>query len=140
MILSLDGRWIESSKQLAKAISVCIWNPSLFSLFFSHLQFVAFFLFVCCVSHFPGTFCGVLRRQALDRGAAVLKCSQLVTGHNADDMAETVLLNFLRGDITRLERCVDIKTSELSENVCAFKRACSCCQRTSVRSRERVHA
>lgn len=40
-----------------------------------------------------GTFCGVFRRQALDRGAALLKADKIVTGHNADDMAETVLMN-----------------------------------------------
>ncbi|KAL5564608.1 hypothetical protein UlMin_027772, partial [Ulmus minor] len=45
------------------------------------------------------TFCGVFRRQALDRGAAILKVDKLATGHNADDIAETVLLNILRGDI-----------------------------------------
>lgn len=39
------------------------------------------------------TFCGVFRRQALDRGAAALNVDHIVTGHNADDIAETVLMN-----------------------------------------------
>jgi len=39
------------------------------------------------------TFCGVFRRQALDRGAAMLEVDHIVTGHNADDIAETVLMN-----------------------------------------------
>ena len=39
------------------------------------------------------TYCGVFRRQALDRGAAKVGVNHVVTGHNADDVAETVLMN-----------------------------------------------
>jgi hypothetical protein len=52
------------------------------------------------------TFCGVFRRQALDRGAAKLKADKVVTGHNADDMAETVLLNC---------KCLPVISSRLYE-------------------------
>ncbi|XP_056640109.1 cytoplasmic tRNA 2-thiolation protein 1 [Diorhabda sublineata] len=56
------------------------------------------------------TFCGVFRRQALDRGANLLKVNYLATGHNADDIAETILMNILRGDLARLNRCTSIIT------------------------------
>lgn len=56
------------------------------------------------------TFCGVFRRQALDRGAKLLNVNCIATGHNADDIAETVIMNILRGDTARLSRCTSIKT------------------------------
>lgn len=58
------------------------------------------------------TFCGVFRRQALDRGAALVGADKIATGHNADDVAETVLLNILRTDVPRLGRCASAVTGE----------------------------
>lgn len=63
------------------------------------------------------TYCGVFRRQALDRGAMKLNISHVVTGHNADDMAETVLMNILRGDVNRLEKSTSIMTSSAGSPV-----------------------
>lgn len=63
------------------------------------------------------TYCGVLRRQALDRGAAKLGINHVVTGHNADDMAETVLMNLLRGDTARLEKSCSILTQSSGSSI-----------------------
>lgn len=56
------------------------------------------------------SFCGIFRRQALDRAAAQVGARSLAVGHNADDVAETILMNLLRGDIARLGRCASIIT------------------------------
>ena len=41
-----------------------------------------------------------------------MKMQTVHTGHNADDIAETVLLNFMRGDLPRLGRCAGISTGD----------------------------
>lgn len=63
------------------------------------------------------TYCGVFRRQALDRGAKMLGINHVVTGHNADDVAETILMNLLRGDLPRLARSTSIITGDANSEV-----------------------
>lgn len=63
------------------------------------------------------TYCGVFRRQALDRGAAKLGIQHVVTGHNADDVAETVMMNLLRGDLPRLARSTSIVTESSASDI-----------------------
>jgi cytoplasmic tRNA 2-thiolation protein 1 len=63
------------------------------------------------------TYCGVFRRQALDRGAAKLGIKHVVTGHNADDVAETVMMNLLRGDLPRLARATSIVTESTASEI-----------------------
>jgi tRNA(Ile)-lysidine synthase TilS/MesJ len=48
--------------------------------------------------------CGPLRRRALNEAARSLGATRLATGHNLDDMAQTVLLNVLRGDVEGVAR------------------------------------
>ncbi|RAL17592.1 putative PP-loop ATPase superfamily protein [Aspergillus homomorphus CBS 101889] len=63
------------------------------------------------------TYCGVFRRQALDRGAERLGIRHVVTGHNADDVAETVMMNLLRGDLPRLARGTSIVTGSAASDI-----------------------
>ncbi|MCW3992566.1 MAG: TIGR00269 family protein [Candidatus Bathyarchaeota archaeon] len=48
------------------------------------------------------SYCGVLRRRALNKAAAEVEADRLATAHNLDDMAQTALLNIMRGDLRRL--------------------------------------
>jgi uncharacterized protein (TIGR00269 family) len=52
----------------------------------------------------PCAYCGVWRRQLLNRAARDLSADLLVLGFNLDDLAQTVLMNVARSDLDRLAR------------------------------------
>jgi uncharacterized protein (TIGR00269 family) len=52
----------------------------------------------------PCSYCGVWRRQLLNRAARSAGADALVLGFNLDDLAQTVLMNVARADIVRLGR------------------------------------
>jgi len=43
--------------------------------------------------------CGITKRWLLNKGAKKLNADKLVTGHNLDDEAQNVLMNFLKGNV-----------------------------------------
>jgi cytoplasmic tRNA 2-thiolation protein 1 len=49
------------------------------------------------------SYCGVLRRRALDEATRDVGADRLATGHNLDDVAQGVLMNLLRGDVVRID-------------------------------------
>jgi uncharacterized protein (TIGR00269 family) len=48
--------------------------------------------------------CGVLRRRLLNDKSRELGASKLATGHNLDDEVQTIMMNYIRGDLERLIR------------------------------------
>ncbi len=50
------------------------------------------------------SYCGVFRKRALNDGARKLGATKLAVGHNADDVAQTLLMNVLRNEPHRIAR------------------------------------
>lgn len=52
----------------------------------------------------PCSYCGVLRRRALNVAARKAEADKMAVAHNLDDEAQTILLNIIHGDPLRLAR------------------------------------
>ena len=52
----------------------------------------------------PCTYCGVFRRNAMNDLARKINATYLATGLNLDDTAQSIMMNFARGDVERLIR------------------------------------
>ncbi len=50
------------------------------------------------------SYCGVFRRLCLNQKAKELRVDRLVTGHNLDDMSQSILMNFVNSDLKKLAR------------------------------------
>ncbi len=63
----------------------------------------------------PCAYCGVLRRDILDRYAHEIDADLLLTGHNLDDEAETAMMNFFEGDLDQIAKHYDASLAPLSD-------------------------
>ncbi|MFD1644473.1 tRNA 2-thiolation protein NcsA [Haloarchaeobius litoreus] len=52
-------------------------------------------------------YCGVFRRDLLERYADEFGADKLLTGHNLDDEAQTAMMNFLEGDVAQMAKHFD---------------------------------
>jgi len=50
------------------------------------------------------SICGVFRKYLLNKKAKELKATKLAIGHNADDVAQTFLMNIMRSEVKRMKR------------------------------------
>jgi uncharacterized protein (TIGR00269 family) len=50
------------------------------------------------------TYCGVFRRWILNRAAQEEEATKIATGHNLDDETQSILMNYLEGNIDNLTR------------------------------------
>ena len=60
-------------------------------------------------------YCGVFRRDVLERYADELGADKLLTGHNLDDEAQTALMNFFEGDVAQMANHYDASLGPFPE-------------------------
>ncbi|MDH5390544.1 MAG: TIGR00269 family protein, partial [Candidatus Bathyarchaeota archaeon] len=58
----------------------------------------------------PCSYCGVLRRRALNTAAREAGVDKLATAHSLDDETQTMLLNIIHGDALRIARAKPVLT------------------------------
>jgi len=52
----------------------------------------------------PCSYCGILRRKALNLAAKDVGATKLVTAHNLDDEVQSMIMNILRGNVLQMSR------------------------------------
>ena len=60
-------------------------------------------------------YCGVFRRDILERAAIEFDADKLLTGHNLDDEAQTAMMNFLSGDVHQMAKHFEASLGSFDE-------------------------
>ena len=101
---------MECAKKLAQDLGIEFKSLSYKSLGFDDMDNVVNLLPKISEKHnevkgmSPCSFCGVFRRQGINRLATEIDADYVAFGHNLDDMAQTVLMNLQKGDLERTVR------------------------------------
>jgi uncharacterized protein (TIGR00269 family) len=72
----------------------------------------------------PCSYCGVLRRRALNTAAREAGVDKLATAHSLDDETQTMILNIIHGDALRIARAKPVLTVTYSKLVQRVKPLC----------------
>jgi len=72
----------------------------------------------------PCSYCGVLRRRALNIAARQTGVNKLATAHNLDDETQTILLNIIHGDVIRIARVKPVLDREHTKLIQRVKPFC----------------
>ena len=79
----------------------------------------------------PCSYCGVLRRRALNKAARKVEVDKLATAHSLDDETQTMLLNVVHGDALRIARIKPVLTVSHPKLVPRVKPFCEVPERES---------
>ncbi len=91
---------IEKARELAKSLGINLKIVSIKDEFGKSIDEIA----LSGQRENPCTFCGIFRRYLLNKKARELGGTKIATGHNLDDDAQSVIMNFFRGDFERFIR------------------------------------
>jgi uncharacterized protein (TIGR00269 family) len=72
----------------------------------------------------PCSYCGVLRRRALEIAGRSVGANKIATAHNLDDEVQTMLLNILHGGVDRLMRSSPVLSDPDSRFIQRVKPLC----------------
>ena len=101
---------MECAEKLANSLGIEFKTLSYKSLGFDEMDNVVKIMPIISKKHeevkgmSPCSFCGVFRRQGINKLASEADAHYVALGHNLDDMAQTVLMNLQKGDLDRTLR------------------------------------